>query len=62
MGKPLINFNVPKGEKITTPKVVTFAVIALGLTALWNWSEHVPGIGPYAAKAKGLIRRAVGAA
>lgn len=60
MGKALINFNIPKGEKFTGPKWLTFAVMGAATIAVWNWSERIPGIGPYAAKAKAFVRKAVG--
>lgn len=58
--KPLINFNIPKGEQFTGRKWWTFAVFAAATVAAWNWSERIPGIGPYAGKAKSFIRKVVG--
>jgi len=59
--KALINFNIPKGEgNFTGRKWVSFAVFAGATIALWNWSGHIPVVGPYAIKAKAFIRKAVG--
>ena len=59
--KSLINFNIPKGEgKFTGRKWWTFAVFAGATVAAWNWSERIPGIGPYAFRAKTFIRKVIG--
>lgn len=59
--KPLINFNIPKGEgNFTGRKWVTFAAFAVATVAVWNWSGRIPMIGPYAIKAKAFITKAVG--
>lgn len=59
--KPIINVNVPKAGRIQTRDVVRFGVIALGITAAWNWLPRVPYIGPYISQGKGLILKVVGA-
>ena len=61
MGKPIINFNIPKGEKFTGPKWLTFAVMAAATVAVWNYCERIPGIGPTMGKAKAFVRKVVGA-
>ena len=61
MGKAWINFNIPKGEKFTGPKWVTFAVMAAATIAVWNYSSRIPGVGPTLTKAKAFIRKTVGA-
>jgi len=58
--KPLINFNIPRGEKFTGRKWLTFAVMGAATIAVWNWSESIPGIGPYAGRAKSFVRKVVG--
>ena len=59
--KPLINVNVPKAGRIQTRDVVRFSVLALGLTAFWNWGPRIPYVGSYLGQGKGLILRLVGA-
>jgi len=61
MGKAWINFNIPKGEKFTGPKWLTFAVMGAATLAVWNYSGRIPVIGPYAVKAKAFVRKVVGA-
>ena len=61
MGKAWINFNIPKGEgNFTGKKWVTFGVFALATVAAWNWSGRIPGVGPYAIRAKAWITKAAG--
>jgi len=60
MAKSIINFDIPKGEKFTGPKWVTFAVMGAATLAVWNYSGRIPGIGPYAIRAKAFIRKALG--
>lgn len=61
MAKAWINFNIPKGEgNFTGKKWFTYAVYGGATIALWNWSGHIPGIGPYAIKAKAWVRKALG--
>lgn len=62
MGKPLINFNIPKGEKFTGAKWVTFAVMTVATIAVWNYADNVPVVGETLAKVKVFIRKVVGAA
>ena len=61
MGKPLINFNIPKGEKFTRAKWITFAVMAAATVAVWNYSDRLPVVGMTLGKAKDFIRKALGA-
>ncbi len=61
MGKPLININVPKVGRITTQDVLRFTFLALGVAAVWNYSDRLPVVGPTLGKAKAFVRRAVGA-
>lgn len=61
MGKPLINFNIPKGEKFTRAKWVTFAVMGAATIAVWNYADRLPVVGPSLTKVKAFIRKAVGA-
>lgn len=59
--KSLINVNVPKAGRIKTRDVARFVVIALGVTAAWNWFPRIPVVGPYVSQGKGLILKVVGA-
>ena len=61
MGKPLININVPKVGRITTQDVLRFSFLALGVAAVWNYSDRLPYVGPYFGTAKAFVRRAIGA-
>ncbi len=61
MGKAWINFNIPKGEKFTGAKWVTFSVMALATLAVWNYADRLPVVGPTLTKAKSFVRKAVGA-
>ncbi len=61
MGKPLININVPKVGRITTQDVLRFSFLALGVAAVWNYSDRLPVVGPTLAKAKAFVRKAIGA-
>lgn len=61
MGKPLINVNVPKVGRITTQDVLRFTFLALGVAAVWNYSDRLPVVGPTLGKAKAFVRKAVGA-
>jgi len=61
MGKPLININVPKVGRITTQDVLRFTFLALGVAAVWNYSDRLPVVGPTLGKAKTFVRKAVGA-
>lgn len=61
MGKPLININVPKVGRITTQDVLRFTFLALGVAAVWNYSDRLPVVGPTLGKAKAFVRKAVGA-
>jgi len=61
MGKPLININVPKVGRITTQDVLRFTFLALGVAAVWNYSDRLPVVGPALGKAKAFVRKAVGA-
>jgi len=61
MGKPLINVNVPKVGRITTQDVLRFSFLALGIAAVWNWSDRLPVVGTAFGKAKDLIRKGIGA-
>ena len=58
--KPLINFNVPKGGRITTGKIITGAVTGAIIIGVWNWSDQIPGVGPYVAVGKYYILKALG--
>ena len=60
MAKAWINFNIPRGEKFTGRKWLTFAVMGGATVAVWNWSGRIPGIGPYAIKGKAWIRKVLG--
>lgn len=61
MGKPWINFNIPKGEgNFTGKKWITYGVYGIATVALWNWSGQIPVIGPYAIKAKAWITKIAG--
>ena len=60
MSKPLININVPKVGRITTQDVLRFSFLALGIAAVWNWSDRLPVVGPTFSKVKLLIRKAIG--
>lgn len=60
MGKAWINFDIPKGEKFTGPKWVTFGVMALATIAVWNYSSRIPVVGPTVTRAKAFIRKAIG--
>ena len=61
MGKPLINFNIPKGEKFTGAKWLTFAVMAGATVAVWNYAERLPGaLGETVGKVKMFVRQVVG--
>jgi len=60
--KPFININVPKAGRIQTKDVVRFGVLALGITAAWNWLPRVPVVGPYVQQGKQVILKLVGAA
>jgi len=60
--KPLINVNVPKAGRIQTKDVLRFGVIALGITAAWNWMPRIPAVGPYISQGKAMILKIVGAA
>jgi len=62
MGKPLININVPKVGRITTQDVLRFSFLALGVAAVWNYSERLPVVGETFGKAKSFVRRAIGGA
>jgi len=61
MGKPLININVPKVGRITTQDVLRFTFLALGVAAVWNYSDRLPVVGPTLGKAKAFVRKAIGA-
>ncbi len=61
MGKPLININVPKVGRITTQDVLRFSFLALGVAAVWNYSDRLPVVGPSLSKVKAFVRKAVGA-
>lgn len=61
MGKPLININVPKVGRIQTQDVLRFSFLALGVLAIWNYSDRLPVVGPTLGKAKAFVRKAVGA-
>lgn len=61
MGKPLININVPKVGRITTQDVLRFSFLALGVTAVWNYSERLPVVGQTLGKVKAFVRKAIGA-
>jgi len=61
MSKPLININVPKVGRITTQDVLRFTFLALGVAAVWNYSDRLPVVGPTLGKAKAFVRKAVGA-
>jgi len=61
MGKPLININVPKVGRITTQDVLRFSFLALGVAAVWNYSDRLPVVGPTLGKVKAFVRKAVGA-
>jgi len=61
MGKPLININVPKVGRITTQDVLRFTFLALGVAAVWNYSDRLPVVGPTLGQAKAFVRKAVGA-
>lgn len=61
MGKPLININVPKVGRITTQDVLRFTFLALGVAAVWNYSDRLPVVGPTLGKVKAFVRKAVGA-
>jgi len=61
MGKPLININVPKVGRITTQDVLRFTFLALGVAAVWNYSDRLPVVGPTLGKVKAFVRTAVGA-
>lgn len=61
MGKPLININVPKVGRITTQDVLRFTFLALGVAAVWNYSDRLPVVGPTLGKAKAFVRKVVGA-
>lgn len=61
MSKAWINFNIPKGEKFTGPKWLTFAVMAAATVAVWNYSDKIPVVGPAVGKVKTFILKVVGA-
>jgi len=61
MTKPLININVPKVGRITTQDVLRFSFLALGVAAVWNYSDRLPVVGTTLAKAKTFVRKVVGA-
>jgi len=61
MGKPLININVPKVGRITTQDVLRFSFLALGVAAVWNYSDQLPVVGVSMAKAKNFVRKVIGA-
>lgn len=61
MAKAWINFNIPKGEgNFTGKKWVTYIVYAGVTIAVWNWSGQIPGVGPYAIRAKAWLRKLLG--
>ena len=61
MGKPLLNINVPKVGRIQTHDVLRFSFLALGILAIWNYSDRLPVVGPTFGKVKVFVRKAVGA-
>ena len=61
MGKAWINFNIPKGEKFTGPKWLTFAVMGAATIAVWNYADRIPVVGPALGKAKVFVRKVIGA-
>ncbi|MBA7633995.1 hypothetical protein ES703_41566 [subsurface metagenome] len=60
MGKAWLNFNIPKGEKFTGPKWLTFAVMAAATVAVWNYSDRIPYVGPPLGKVKTFVLKVVG--
>lgn len=60
MGKAWINFDIPKGEKFTGPKWMTFAVMAVATIAVWNYSSQIPVVGPTIFKVKAFVLKAIG--
>jgi len=58
--KPLINFNVPKAGRITTDRIIGFVVVGGIVVAAWNWSNKIPGAGPYIVKGKEVLLRGLG--
>jgi len=61
MAKPLLNINVPKVGRVTTQDVLRFSFLALGVLAIWNYSDRLPVVGPPLGKAKAFVRKVVGA-
>ena len=61
MAKAWINFNIPRGEKFTGPKWLTFAVMGAATLAVWNYADRMPVVGPTLTKVKEAVRKVIGA-
>lgn len=61
MAKPLLNINVPKVGRVTTQDVLRFSFLALGVLAVWNYSDRLPVVGQTFGQVKAFVRKAVGA-
>lgn len=61
MAKAWINFNIPRGEKFTGPKWLTFAVMGAATIAVWNYADRIPVVGPTLTTVKTFVRKVIGA-